>query len=605
MMVPVTSIRQGGFVVPYGMQTWRSFVEDGDLGRTLVRMCVLAERVVPLSFVLDRGPAFGVKVSFILAGESIDVVCGPELVEEPAADGLVVILRGLNAALRSGKIDRRFVVEEKDYRLLLLDVRGAAWAAQRSWLAEKCLEPEPPADAKEPRSKRDLPRLRTPDQIVPPKRHFQEDPSYPALLADYFLRLAAFAGAGPVTCEPTPSLAPLFRDADFFSLRVTWQFSKGGSVQETVRIRPGARVPLQPICDALNHGLALRREDRRKKGPRLQAYLCASSPWGQHVVLATAAEAARLRRHAYLIEPEPSVADTERLGDAGFELPYLGGYWHNWGQLDRCLARTCLLARGRIEIAFTTAREGDGAILVRYQAGSATAAYRYATVTGKEEVVEVLPRVYRDLNTFLAAQGITHRLVMLTAEPRWYTPRVLLLDPEAVAAIRNAPGAYLDCLPVEASPLPAPTAHPESRLAEAPARVQTVAEIVGEGHVLDSDFKCSSRETDYPELVEEIARFAKVSVRVEPLAVADDSVSYYDVRVSHEGAGAVIRLENEKYAQVGPIVDYLNPILAARGDPRALYRFDGGGFEGGVVSATSEEAARLREAGYLVEQGAR
>jgi hypothetical protein len=77
MMVPVTSIRQGGFVVPYGMQTWRSFVEDGDLGRTLVRMCVLAERVVPLSFVLDRGPAFGVKVSFILAGESIDVVCGP------------------------------------------------------------------------------------------------------------------------------------------------------------------------------------------------------------------------------------------------------------------------------------------------------------------------------------------------------------------------------------------------------------------------------------------------------------------------------------------------------------------------------------------------
>jgi hypothetical protein len=321
------------------------------------------------------------------------------------------------------------------------------------------------------------------------------------------------------------------------------------------------------------------------------------------VVLATAAEAARLRRHAYLIEPEPSVADTERLGDAGFELPYLGGYWHNWGQLDRCLARTCLLARGRIEISFTTAREGDGTIVVRYQAGSETAAFRYATITGKEEVVDVLPRVYRDLNNFLAALGIADRLVMLTAEPRWYTPRVLLLDPEAVAAIRNAPGAYLDCLPaVAASPLPAPTAHPESRLAEAPARVQTVAEIVGERHVLDSDFKCSSRETDYPELVEEIARFAKVSVRVEPLAVADESVSYYDVRVSHDGAGAVIRLENEKYAQVGPILDYLNPILAARGDPRALYRFDGGGFEGGVVSATTEEAARLREAGYLVEQ---
>ena len=167
---------------------------------------------------------------------------------------------------------------------------------------EKCLEPEPSIQAKEPRSARDLPRLRTPEQIVSPKRHFREDPSYPALLADYFLRLAAFARVGPVTCEPTPSLAPLFRDRDFFSLRVTWSFrGGGGSVQETVRIRPGARVPLQPICDTLNHGLAMRGNERRRKGPRVKAYLCASSPWGEHVVLATAAEAARLRRHAYLI----------------------------------------------------------------------------------------------------------------------------------------------------------------------------------------------------------------------------------------------------------------------------------------------------------------
>ena len=62
----------------------------------------------------------------------------------------------------------------------------------------------------------------------------------------------------------------------------------------------------------------------------------------------------------------------------------------------------------------------------------------------------------------------------------------------------------------------------------------------------------------------------------------------------------MIRLDNEKYARVGPILDYLNPILAARGDPRALYLFSAGGFEGGVVSATTEEARRLREAGYLV-----
>jgi hypothetical protein len=258
------------------------------------------------------------------------------------------------------------------------------------------------------------------------------------LLADYFLRLAAFAAPARSPASRRRRWRPV-PDADFFSLRVTWQFSKGGSVQETVRIRPGARVPLQPICDALNHGLALRREDRRKKGPRLQAYLCASSPWGHHVVLATAAEAARLRRHAYLIEPEPSVADTERLGDAGFELPYLGGYWHNWGSwiaawpgrasspAGGSRSRSPPPGRATAPSSSATRPEGDGRLPIR-------------EVTGKEEVVEVLPRVYRDLNTFLAAQG--------SHTPRHADGGAALVHaagaaarPEAVAAIRNAPGA--------------------------------------------------------------------------------------------------------------------------------------------------------------------
>ena len=191
---------------------------------------------------------------------------------------------------------------------------------------------------------------------------------------------------------------------------------------------------------------------------------------------------------------------------------------------------------------------------------------------------------------------------MMKAEPHWYTPRLLLLGAAMMAAIRNAPGAFNECLPPDGpGPLPAPTSHPERALAEVLDRVPRVAEIVGKRHVLDSDFKCAARESDYPSVVAQIARFAMVRVSVAPLAAPDDDRSHYDVRVSHEGVGAVIRLSSDKYAEVSPIVDYLNRILAARQDPRTLCRFIAGGFEGGVVLATPNEVDRLREAGYLRE----
>ena len=68
------------------------------------------------------------------------------------------------------------------------------------------------------------------------------------------------------------------------------------------------------------------------------------------------------------------------------------------------------------------------------------------------------------------------------------------------------------------------------------------------------------------------------------------------------GARAVIRLGNDKYPDVRPIVSYLNSLLAARArdDGRRLYVFTAGGFSGGVVFANDAEASALREAAYLV-----
>jgi hypothetical protein len=50
---------------------------------------------------------------------------------------------------------------------------------------------------------------------------------------------------------------------------------------------------------------------------------------------------------------------------------------------------------------------------------------------------------------------------------------------------------------------------------------------------------------------------------------------------------------------VSPILDYLNALLDGRKPRRQIYRFRGGGWSGGVVRATDEEAAQLRALGYI------
>jgi hypothetical protein len=67
------------------------------------------------------------------------------------------------------------------------------------------------------------------------------------------------------------------------------------------------------------------------------------------------------------------------------------------------------------------------------------------------------------------------------------------------------------CLPpAEAVPVrvPSPTRYPARALDEPLARIPRMAEIVEEGRILESDFKCAAVESDYPGVVKDIAGLA-------------------------------------------------------------------------------------------------
>jgi hypothetical protein len=338
-----------------------------------------------------------------------------------------------------------------------------------------------------------------------------------------------------------------------------------------------------------------------------------SRPWGEHAVLATDAEAAELRKAAMLVEGAPLAPALKDLGDAGFALSYLGGWWMSWlggerdaiGQLARCLKRTCLLAKDVIDLSITMRRDDLGGVLLRFEHAGSSVEHAYPHGLNEKNLVDVLPRVYRDLNVFLAARGVSHRFVIMTGKPLWYDHRLLLVSPRWLAAIASAPGLLAESLPAEATetpPLPSPSRYPAEAIDEALPRIARVEEIVAKGRVLDSDFKSSARSEDFPDVVKEIAALAGVALEVDEVAVPDPLAHHYDVFVASNGARAVIRLGNDKYPDVRPIVSYLNGLLAARArdDGRRLYVFTAGGFSGGVVLANDAEATALREAAYLV-----
>ena len=226
---------------------------------------------------------------------------------------------------------------------------------------------------------------------------------------------------------------------DFFSLRVVVRDESGGALEETVRITLLPR-PICPIFDCLN---ALLPGERR-------LHRFARAAWGEGALLADDAEAARLRRAAYLVEPYDDRQLLRRLGDAGFELPFMYGdpvsfvRGETAGEtnLHQSLSWVCLLARPWFAASF----EIHGAPLAQ----AATSPVEIALeIAGRPErvtwpphradptdVLDAAVHLLRAINAQLAATGTSARFLIVTGEPLFRGRRIVLLTENGSGRLR-------------------------------------------------------------------------------------------------------------------------------------------------------------------------
>ena len=579
-----------GFRLVYAGQTWRHFVEAGELGRTLVHLCLLAEPMFPLSFVVESIFPEETRVRLVLNGDTEVVRVPVALANEPALDGLEIVILALAELLGRRGIAERF-------EIVYGGGPGPRGLDRRIVLAA-------PGDAGDAPP----PALRPPEEVVSADRRLDVDPSYPELLAMYVERLAMLAGIRSLTCTPTPSRDPKFVGDDFFSLRVVVRHESGGALEDTVRITSLPRPDLQPIFDCLN--------DLLPGGQRL--YRFARAAWGEGAVLADDAEAARLRRAAYLVEPHEDRELLRRLGEAGFELPFMYGDSVSFVRgetaaetnLHRTLTWLCLLARPLFPASF----EIHGAPLGQAATGPVEIALevagRAARVTwpprgaDPKDVLDAAVHLLRAVNAQLAATGTSARFLIVTGEPLFRGHRIVLLDGEwvgQVAALKETVRGCLEPGREAVAPLPHPRRYPPMAIEADFPHLRRVDELVPAARILDSDFKSSARPSDYLAVFEEIAEFAGLAVSVGPARATDERDHHFDIAVRAGGAApATVRMANKKYPDVRPMVRFLNDLLAAREDTRRLHRFRAGGFSTGVALVDDVEAASLRQAAYLL-----
>lgn len=130
-----------------------------------------------------------------------------------------------------------------------------------------------------------------------------------------------------------------------------------------------------------------------------------------------------------------------------------------------------------------------------------------------------------------------------------------------------------------------------AKLAEEQAS-KSVERLIPPSRVLSSDFKCSMRRTDYPELLVRLAQLAKLDLIVEPYARETTDPWAFFVQATFDGAQTELDVGSRKYADLTPMLDYLNGLLEGAGSERRLCFYSQPPREG-VVFVDREEATML------------
>ncbi|HEY1549045.1 MAG TPA: hypothetical protein VGG28_14575 [Kofleriaceae bacterium] len=524
------------------MRSWGELVTSGALARTLTRLCVV---------VADR-LALGYRLTPSTLEISIDGVANAIVLPDPDRDVLGAVGDVLGQINEHLGDDQLLLVA--GYRIVLADPRQ---------VPTDRLAHMTPRITRGPLIERELAALPTIEMPL-----LGEDGSLAGLVAAYVERLARFAGDDNVHCEPRWT-----QDPNALTFTLSWRSPQGGGLQVTVRVplretANGPAIDPQPILDALNRFGAGFDDDEREA----HLYRVATSADRVDIARLDRTTAAELRRRGELVE-HPAQDVLRALADAGFELSWLGR------------DRTCHAFHQR-ELA---TRFG----MLATSAGIALPAREARYVDAP------LASIIAELNAGLT--GSAHRVVAVVGEPFFYNTRLVLLDRAWCAylpllartgnlepgCITDADLAAIDIVLGE---------YPAAELPPAPPRLPALEELVRSENILGHDFKCSARPSDLGELIEELARFARLAVEVGRCTPTGDDFAF---AVTCRGELATITLGNEKYANVGPILDYVNARIGARTPRHQLYLFRSGTWGGGVVRATDDEAAALRAAGYV------
>jgi len=601
-----------GVWLPYTGQAPEAFFLplESLFSQTLTRLCYLLRGTVQLGFSIDHVDRRGVALRWTLGEQELALEHRFERSPDAVPRAMATLLAPLNTSLiELGHRKVILVVDPKtcwtrhghNVRLLLADPRIAqALRASGALLwGEEHLDES--GELGELELDATFARLPLPEEIVPEPEHFLPTGPYGQAFAvmteTLASRLSLDLQASPFPNRPS---AVNFYGNEF-TIPITVQHSY---LQTTCRIdHPADDDGIIALLEELQMRVELENMDREESQPPApiarKPYWLRVGPGSDQVVLATTSQAEELRTLGYLREGRHHKRLLEAVEGSGEALPAYRGVWRQLlPQMAHTLGRLTSCAPERSRCSLTTTQTGDTLRIV-VRVGARSEALETDAKWVNHPIDGILAWICRGINGPLRREGSDHRVMILGGRLLWLTSPWIAQFIAMDHRLKRYLEAEVDPDDDDAArPLrfPVPVGLPEAHALEEFARTRLPVDIVGTKNLLDSDFKSSCREEDYPSVFDAIATFAGVSARCQGLARGSEDRYTYTLDVTRGDSASTVVLENRKYPDVSPIVEHLNPMLEADARSQRLYVYRTPDSEGVLLAseAQAEELAHLR-----------
>lgn len=529
------------------------------LEQLLVRMCALASASFNLGFAL-----YGESIEWTLCGTTHTAT----LDSATTRSALESLFETLGVIFAEENVGFRFVWTGK--RVLLVSPGWAAYLAPH--LASTSLRNDTSFGDGDSFDDAPLPTNPSLEDLIPPAQVCSRDTSYASLLAWHAEEMAKQFGLDGF------STSSRVRADESGRMRL----SAGFANSRWTSVLPGASVTnFTPFVRDMNRSAF--SEDAASRIYEFRLGMFASG-----TLFATPGEAESLRAAGWLVEHWRLGWARRTLGEQGIEV---SGYARASDLILLGRQMAALMAK---KASLRVFAEGDDFSVSAYGKRGALALDPRQTLTTPR-----LATLARGVNAVLARAAHAKRWVVFQGE---FDRRLLLVSKawaktlaDISASVAQSLEEGFECDARSLLPVSYPRVLPDLVTPSVPA----VESIIPPARVMSSDFKCSARTTDYPELLLGLAELAKLDLIVEPFARETREPWSYFVQATFEGAHTELEVGSGKYADVTPMLDYLNELLEAAGSKRRLC-FYSQAQDDGVVFVDEEEAQVL--AGFELAQ---